>query len=342
MTIAHKNLWYRKIKDSLHNFKNIFYESTENHKLEDVFKPLSVAISNYINRKRIEPKFNKILLMSGMQAIVCGPKGCGKTTFVHSLLNQRKIKFIATDCMENNTVDQLVTNAIEKLNPFYPVERTSIKGHEFSAEFKAQYKTMEASVKSAWKSEIHEKEERMQSPRNTVQWLAEMLGLEGIVWVIDDLHKVNVQERQKLVEIFSIFNNKSNLYSCAKVIVIGEAGSGRELIEGDLMSFISEVKVPPMTSDEVKNIVYNGERLLNIAFDTQVRELIFQLSIDNPAYCHKFCFNICYEHGITRTQNRIKEIKSDLINDIIIAYLLQNPDMYKEIFDQALNKINLN
>jgi hypothetical protein len=246
--------------------------------------------------------------------------------------------------MEGNTADDLILSAIEQLNPFYPVERTSINGYEFSAEFKAKYLAMETSVKSVWKSEVNEKEERIHSPKFSSQWLAEILGLEGFVWVIDDFHRVCIQERQKFAEIFDIFNSKSNVYPLAKIIATGDVVSGQELVKfgGNLANCISEIKVPLMTNDEIRNIINNGERLLNIKFSRHIHEIITQLSINQPANCHNFCFNICYEYGITQTQNSKKEITPSLVNDIIIAYLLRYPDRYKDIFEQALKKINLN
>lgn len=339
-----KKIWKKVIKRSFNKLGNLFYDTSGDYRMEDVFTPLKSATINYVSRKKIEAQLNKILLMPGMQAIIYGKDDCGKTTFVRATLKEKDIKFITTTCMDNNTIDDLIISAIDQVNPFYPVEKISSGGFEFSTEFKAKYVAMEASVKSNWKSEIHEKQKRLHAPKISIQWLAEMFGMEGIVWVIDDVHKINLQERQKFVEIFSVFNNKSNIYPSTKIIVIGDANSGQGLISfsKNVANFISEIEVPILTLDEIRCIIKNGERLLNIEFDEHINEIISQLSLHNPANCHRFCFNICYEHEITQTQSNTKMITSGLVNNIIIAYLLQDPKRYNEIFEQALKKINLN
>jgi len=85
------------------------------HNLEDVFTPTSIAKLTYIKRKEIEDDFLKNMKLPGMQIVIYGSTGSGKTTLVMNMLKDIKMKSIKTSCTEGTTFNQLIIDAFDRL-----------------------------------------------------------------------------------------------------------------------------------------------------------------------------------------------------------------------------------
>lgn len=308
------------------------------YKLEDVFTPSTAAYLTYVNRPDVYKQINKALIMPGMQLILYGHSGSGKTTIIQHSLRQKNIPFICTNCMIDTTIADIVLDAFDKLNPFYLTESTSKISDTISSEMKASYLNVKSAVKSELVYENGARAQRALPLQLTPQRLAEFLGAARIVWIIEDFHKVKEDERRKVSQILKIFVDSSNKYKAVKIVAIGAVGTAREMVnyDNELTNRVSEIFVPLLTKDELEEIVAKGEKLLNIDFCREIHSDIIKYSNSLAAICHHLCFSICYNNKIMVTHKTRKKFDNKNLQDAVTAYLTQNSDSFKETLDRAL------
>ena len=76
---------------------NLF--NKKKHQLEYVFTPSTSAKLTFVERKDIDYQITKALIIPGMQLVIYGHSGSGKTTITQNILAFRKAKFITTNCI---------------------------------------------------------------------------------------------------------------------------------------------------------------------------------------------------------------------------------------------------
>ena len=229
-------------------------------------------------------------------------------------------------------------DAFDKLNPFYTSEKLDKDSQKIAHDLKSSYLTLESTLKTELLHEYSEKRQRLLPPQLTPQRLAEFLGAAGVTWIIEDFHKVNSAERQKLSQILKIFVDISNKYPTAKVIAIGAVGTAREIVnyDSELNNRVAEIHVPLMTKQELEDILLKGEKLLNVDFEPKMHEDMIKYSNSLASICHHICFSICYNNGVRETSKIKKRLKVDYLKDAVVDYLKQNSDSFKETLDRAL------
>jgi hypothetical protein len=335
--INHKNLSqssvWRGIKNRL--FKIRPYPKCE---LYNVYTPASAATLTFVERTEIEDQIKRALMMPGMQLIVYGHSGSGKTTVTTNVLKNSNIKYIVTNCSRGDIMIDLVRDAFDRLNVFYTATRSGKSASGITSELNAALPGVDSSLQISIRNEMEESSERVLALQPTFQRLADFLGKEQVVWIIEDFHKVDVEERQKLSSILKIFADKSNTYSAVKIIAIGAVGTAREIINHseDLVNRVAEIHVPLMTKEEIERIITIGQILMNVEFSKQIIADIIMFSNSLPAVCHHLCYNMCYKNGILATQKSKKVLTENFSRDAIKPYLQQKSDSFKETFDRAL------
>ncbi|MES2589010.1 MAG: AAA family ATPase [Bacteroidota bacterium] len=335
------SIWVRKLKKTIIKMtivEHLIRTFKKKFNLSDVFTPSTSAILTFVKRPDLDKQINKALTIPGMQLIVYGHSGSGKTTITQNILNEKKINFISTNCILDTTINDIMLDAFDKLNPFYSSEYNNKTTIKISTELKASYLNLDSVIKSEINKEYGEKKQRALPIQLTPQRLAEFLGVAKVVWILEDFHKVAENERQKLSQILKIFVDTSNKYKDVKVIAIGAVGTAREVVNYDteLNNRISEVAVPLMTKDELESIISKGEKLLNVEFKEKVHDDIINFSNSLASICHHLCFSICFNHKIEKTSKLKKKFMDESLKSAVIDYLKQNSDSFKEILDRAL------
>lgn len=81
-------------------------------------------------------------------------------------------------------------------------------------------------------------------------------------------------KKKKIADILKIFIDAANDYPNVKIICIGAVGSARELInlDSNLYPRITELHVPLLSGQEIKEIINQGCKLLNISMSDNLIE----------------------------------------------------------------------
>ncbi len=305
----------------------------------EVFTPSSSAKLTFVERDDINNSLVDSLKTIGKQIIVYGYSGVGKTTLLRNKLEQVYERTITSSCFKGRTVDQLIMEAFDHLDIYYIADKESKKTHKIGGSLEASYSKIKATLQAEISGELVEKSKRIVVVGLTPQRLAQFLGTFKCCWVIEDAHKLENAEKEKLSQMMKIFVDvagESNDYKELKMIVIGATGTGREIVEYDsnMRNRVAEILVPTMDETELLEIIKKGESLLNISFDNEVKNIITKLSNGLPSICHQLCLNMCFEHGIYETIDNTVHFKKEDLDNAVNKYMREYSDTFKATYDK--------
>lgn len=232
-------------------------------KLSNVFTPGKIATINYLNRPELEKRVQKALDTPGVQLILYGHSGSGKTTLVRKVLERNKIKFVRTQCKTDMKFEDIILNAFDDLNTYYVSEKTSKRSLKVSQSIKADCESIATNISQTNEISSEQRMVRTLPPRLTPQRLSKLFRNIGLVWMIEDFHKLVRDEKQKLADVIKIFVDESNEIDSgkiSKIICIGAVCSPRELLslDSNLSTRVDQIKVPLLTDKEIKEIIIKG------------------------------------------------------------------------------------
>lgn len=205
---------------------------------------------------------------------------------------------------------------------------------------KSEYKSISAEVSNQNSSSNTETSCRIVPPQLTPQKLAQFLGEVNAVWVIEDFHKIQVEEKVRLADVLKIFIDAANDFPCVKIICIGAVGSARELVNFDtnLYTRISELYVPLLSEAEIKEIISLGCKYLNIEMSESLTEKIVFYSNQLASLTHQMCYEICFKNNVSKTKFIKKHLNDDQFKSAIQGYIDTNSDTLKGIYESITKK----
>jgi Cdc6-like AAA superfamily ATPase len=308
--------------------------------LQSVFTPANAATINYINRGALEKQIDRALKIQGMQLIVYGHSGSGKTTIVRRVLERNKRNSIRTSCISTTTLEELIISAFDKLNPFYKSKHSSKYSHRISTGLKNSYKGIETTLSYDITMENSTEYQRVLPVQLSFHKLAEFLGAANCVWLIDDFHKVTDEEKTKLSEVMKSFVDISNDYPKVKIIAIGAVNSPREVVNyrDELRPRLSEVYIPLLSSEELKKILINGGKLLNVEFEEKIIEKTIEYSNSLGSICHNLAYYHCELSDVLKTKRINEKIPYSVFPSSIEEYLKEKSDTYQDKLDMILKQ----
>lgn len=307
--------------------------------VDEIFTPASPAIACYVPRgEKINNRVVNALKTRGKQLVVYGHSGSGKTTLLLNKLNETYANHLTSRCMKTTTVDFLLLDAFGQLSSFYESERMNSQSSTRELFFETTYSEIKAGIKATSNSELSTKSLRLVPPQLTAQNLAKLLGSKQLCWVIEDFHKVDETEKQKLSQLMKIFMDCGADYPNLKIITIGAVQTARQVVEYDdeMRNRVSEIEVNLMEEKEILEIINTGEKRLNIEFSDNIKKIISKYSRGLPAVCHQLCLNACNAHGLFETGVSKIKITNDDIRKAIETYVEETSDSIRSKFEKAL------
>lgn len=320
------------------SIKNLlyFFKRKKRYKLQQVFTPTSYAELSYKRRPQLEDRLKSAILQPGKQIIIYGHSGSGKSTLLHNVLKDNLILNITSQCIKNTTVDDLMIDAFDKLNTYYVAKATNCDKESSTASLKSEYKVISSMMTSVQETSHIVEKKRLLPPQLTPQRLASFLGAAGYVWIIEDFHKVAQEEKTKLAQIMKLFVDVANTYNKVKIIAIGAAETGHEIVECDseLNNRVMEIGVPLLRSYEIMDILNRGTSLLNIKFEDELKTKIVKYSNSLATIAHQLAYNICEINKIYETQKQSINLQVTKLNQSLQNFLDEKEDTFKNLYSK--------
>lgn len=319
---------------------------TDTFRANKVFTPTQPAKNSFVERARnINNHLVDALETPGKQIVLYGHSGCGKTTLILNKLAQTYEDHIITRCVEGMSFESILLDGFDQIGKFY-TEETKIKGFKINPSINVSlYDNIKGAINlGEYSSQKQITQKSFVPPQLTPQRLAQFFGEANICWVWEDFHKVKGSDKTRTSQLMKVFMDMSIDYPELKIVAIGAVGTARQVVEynHEMNNRVAEIFVPYMTSSEVKSIIENGEKLLNLRFINKVKDKIVKISCGLPSICHQLCLNICFLKDIRETvrSNHPVLIKSEDLEDAIQKYISEKSDTLKAEFDKAIKVPN--
>ena len=311
----------------------------EKYQLKDVFTPTSPAKITFIERSNdINNRLVRALDLPGNQVVIYGYSGSGKSTLLENILYRTYEKQINTNCMKGMTFEQIILDGFDQLEDFYVNEITNSKKNTIDAKAKADYLAIKTQLSMAFENASAEKHTRVLPPQLTPQNLGRLLGQSGYCWVLEDFHKIEGEEKEKLAQMMKVFVNLSVTYPDLKIIALGAVNTARQVVKSDkeMRRRITEIHVDLMSSDEIKQIISKGCAALNIEIDDGLQNDIANHSNGLASICHKICYLMCSAALINETVKEKISFTAEDLHNALCEYISDEEDTIRDAFDSAL------
>lgn len=307
------------------------------YKLGEVFTPSKPADLAFVERNEINRRVDRAIRTSGKQIIIYGFSGVGKTTLLFKKLKEFEINHIKTSCITGMTIQDIVIDAFNQLDIYYPNQKEEVETNTVGGNLEASFWLLKTNLKAETKGDSKFSQKRAVELPITPQTLAKFIGTANLVWVIEDFHKIEESHKKQMAQIMKVFMDASVEFPNLKIIALGAVNSAREVVQYDseMKSRISELEVPLMSHDNLKRIIETGEKLLNVKFSDNITNRIVTYSSGLPAVTHQLCLLLCELNEVFKTQSKFTKIQSQKFNEAMVEYVEDNSDSLKAIFEQA-------
>lgn len=323
----------------MHYFIELYHKLFKKHKLLDVFTPGTIARVNYLRRKDLEKRITTSLDTPGVQIILYGHSGSGKTTVIRKLLDEKKYKFVRTQCTTDKTLNDIILNAFSQLDSFCVSEQIFKSEQKIGSALKNEMASIKAEISCVNENSSEQRLTRLLPPRLTPQKLAEIFRETGQIWMIEDFHKLGGEEKQKLADVMKIFvdeaNDMNDIPQPSKIICIGAVNTPRELITLDpnLNSRVDQIKVPLLKDEEIKEIIEQGCHLLNVEMSDKLVQNLVSYSNNIGSLAHFMCLDICNDLNVKKTTFKRVFVQDNSFEVAIKGYLNRNSDTLQKSYD---------
>ena len=323
----------------MHYLIELYHKIFKKHKLLDVFTPGTIARVNYLRRKDLEKRITTSLDTPGVQIILYGHSGSGKTTVIRKLLDEKKYKFVRTQCATNKTLNDIILDAFSQLDRYCVSEQIFKRGQKKESTIKSEIEFIKAEINCVTEKSSEQRLTRLLPPRLTPQKLAEIFRESGQIWMIEDFHKLCDDEKQKLADVMKIFvdeaNDKSEKLQPSKIICLGAVNTPRELITLDpnLSSRVEQIKVPLLKDEEIQEIIEQGCHLLNVVMSESLVKNLVSYSNNIGSLAHFMCLDICNDLNVRKTSFNRVLVQDNSFDVAIKGYLNRNSDTLQKSYD---------
>lgn len=307
------------------------------HTIYEVFTPTTSAKITFVERQSVNNKLVDALRQPGKQVVVYGHSGSGKTTLLTKKLEELYEDHITSRCTKSSKFDDLMKTAFHRIKTTTTSEKVRTRAKKWNSSISKGGASVGAETSNA----DQEKEIAAVPFQVSPEVLAEELGKRKCCWVLEDFHKVPLEEKIKLAQCMKMFKDCADEYPEVKIIAIGAANTAREVIEcdGEMTNRVAEICVPLMTKEELRKILTLGEKALNLELENRVRESIVLLSNGLGAACHGLALSILLENNINATVETKKFVNTDKLHNGITRFLEESSDTLKKRFDIAFSHI---
>jgi Cdc6-like AAA superfamily ATPase len=314
----------------------MYRDSLANH-----FTPTSPAVHNYVNREKEDEEFSSALTQPGLQIIVYGPTGVGKTSMVWSTLEKYGFNYLMFPFDTTITKENLCSKIMNKLGFEKRTQQTVSKEQGYNGEVAAGG-TFWSLI--TFKGKIGANGKKIQTDINVpyysdadVDAVVDALHSTGCVLYFDDLEKVKDDEiRLMIAHMGKKLSDKAAIdFSGAKIIYAGISQEVSKLIalDSSLRARLADQMMSPLQNEQIMEILTLGWEACGFDFSNINMNKIVETCCGYARYAHW----IGQEAALSAVKNGRTKLTEDDVNVAYDIVIRKYQDDYQSRFDRATN-----
>lgn len=288
-----------------------------NHNTNDVFGVKSSLIKSYIERDKVDKKFNDAI-NDGNEVIVYGSSKQGKTSLILKHLSSDK--YIKVECSPQTQPIDIYKSILRQANISFIDSSTDTISSEENAKLGTSFKikipligeigaSPEVSGKDT--SSVQTKTSYIEYNLALAQDLSELLNKFNInkYIILENFHYLSIEVQETLAYDLRVFQDNHIIF-----VILGIWREANRLVQfnGDLLDRITEVPVEPWENEDLKKVIHKGATLLNVDFSA-VEDNIIEIAQDSIGVVQELCKHICLIKNINSTcKTKLRFTKKDL------------------------------
>lgn len=271
----------------------------------DVFGVKSTLIKSYIERDKVDSKFNDAL-KDGNEVIVYGSSKQGKTSLI--LKHLQIERYLKVECSPQTQPIDIYKSILRQANISFIDSSTETISSEDAAKLGLSFKIKVPFVGEVGASpELSGKDSSsVQTKTNYIEYnlalaqdFSELLKKFKInkFIVLENFHYLSLEVQETLAYDLRVFQDNHIIF-----VILGIWREANRLVQfnGDLLDRITEVPVEPWDNDDLKRVIHKGASLLNVDF-SNVEDKIIEIAQDSIGVVQELCKHICLLKNITST-----------------------------------------
>jgi hypothetical protein len=272
--------------------------------LNEVFTPGGQPSITYIPRAglNIEADLRKAVAQQNNIVSLTGPTKSGKTVVCRSILEDREYVWLEGGQIKTET--EIWTKICHDLNQ--PGEATEKESTATQGQL-ALGGTAEVGIPAnkvggllnIGGSRLKTIEKSLKFTPDAMSTAVRYLIDHGICLVIDDFHYIPDSERSSCIRSL-----KGPVFDGLKLVLLSTPHRAFEAIKAEIeiTGRFKHVTVPPWSTNELRQIAEVGFDALRASCDAKIVDRFTSESQGSPLLMQQFCWNICYDSGITKTK----------------------------------------
>ncbi|MFT4805605.1 MAG: hypothetical protein ACI9YE_002827, partial [Psychroserpens sp.] len=292
---------------------------------------------HFFGREEEAARLVSVINSPGQHILVYGDRGVGKTSLAKTtckvLLHKlQRGLFFEKSCDSKDTFASIFEEPLE------------VSGVDFSFKEKTQTHNEGggaglnigvAKVDIASRREIKTTTSAIFKPESP-SWVAKQLKNISGIFLIDEADSIQSDDdKKKISELIKLLSDCNSEF---KLVVVGIAATGEELTAGhpSVERCLKEVSLQRMCNDDLKKLILNGMKKLNLIPNDYVVNKIVDISAGYPHFTHLISLK-CGEHAIA---NNNRHITKETLLVALSEAVKDSEGALQRMFETTLRALN--
>ena len=303
--------------------KNLFVkEQKELEKLNtsEVFKISGVPKHTFVERTTLNEKISDFFVSKDRVLLFLGYSKSGKTVYRKKHLDKEGFKTITFRCNSDKTIVDLYNQIASECNLGQIIASNNTISSSSSASTSAGISVPSVgSIDSTMSSDIsysYAKTEEQATVKIDVNFLCNKLKEKNILVILEDYHLASSELNKTLSEDIKHFLDDEILF-----LLIGIPSSPNRALRNnpDLSGRMEHLNFDYLSKDEIKKIIEDGTKKLNVEFNTDVQDAIVKYSMRNAFLVQYICRELLNNKNIKTTSNtKVKFTNSQEVENCLL------------------------
>jgi hypothetical protein len=310
--------------------------STHQHTTDEVFGLSREVPLNYKTRASVDEQLIENLTRD-KHLIIYGSSKQGKTSLRKHCLQESD--YIIVQCSNKWALHDLLSNVLKRAGfQVEQSEKKTVSGqHKITASIGANFFGLGSSV-GGEKEDSSTVEKTINNldldPADVNDVIAALKKINFTRYIVlEDFHYLPIETQQDFAVALKAFHEVSKI--CFIIIGVWLEEGRLVVYNGDLTGRIVAINADKWADGELRSVIQEGERLLNIQFDAGFKDSVLKESYGSVYIVQEVCRLACVRSGITGTRSSLTTIGQTLnVRELIKEVVDQQRGRYMSFLSQ--------